>query len=193
MNFISRIIIECAKSLVEEVDDEELRQVYDYYLKYSKGEMYRINQDNKSDMELIPNLIKLEHIFVINHFKTKEECLDYLADELYRLNYVCKDFRYDIYEREKLGSTYLSSGVSFPHGIETHVKKSAIPILLLPKGVFWDEHIVYLVIMLAIKEKDMKVIIEDLPILYKKVLDYQFINNLVMLKNPKDIQNMLLK
>ena len=42
--------------------------------------------------------------------------------------------------------------------------------------------------MLAIKEEDTKEVIEDLPLLYKKVLDYQFINNLVKLSDSKDVQ-----
>ncbi len=175
------------------VDDGELREVYDYYLKYSESEMCRLNQSSKKDMNLIPTLMKSKHIYIKNDFKTKEECLDYLAHRLYELGYVDKEFRDDIYEREALGSTYLSSGVSFPHAMPTYVKESAVAVLLLPDGVFWDDHIVYLAMMLAIKEEDVREMIEDLPVLYKKVLDYQFINNLVRLDDPKDVQKMLLE
>ncbi|SKC69511.1 BglG family transcription antiterminator [Maledivibacter halophilus] len=175
------------------VDDEELREVYDYYLKYSKGEIRRLNHSKQKIMKLIPSLMNLKHIYMENDFKTKEECLDYLFQNLYEDDCVDKKFRDDIYERESLGSTYLSLGVSFPHAMPTYVRKSAISVLLLPNGVFWDEHRVYLVIMLAIKSDEIKETIKDLPVLYKKVLDYQFINNLVRLNEPEDIKKMLLE
>lgn len=77
--------------------------------------------------------------------------------------------------------------------MSTYVRESAVTVLSLPDGALWDGHRVYLVIMLAIKEEDTKEVIEDLPLLYKKVLDYQFINNLVRLNDPKDVQKMLLE
>lgn len=175
------------------VDDDELREVYGFYLKYSEGEMYRLNQTNKRNMNLIPTLMSDKYTYIENDFKTKEECLDYLVQRLYEQGCVDKKFRDDIYERESLGSTYLSSGVSFPHAMPTYVRESTVTVLLIPDGVFWDGHRVYLVIMLAIKEEDTKEVIEDLPLLYKKVLDYQFINNLVKLSDSKDVQKMLLE
>lgn len=174
------------------VDDKELREIYNYYLKYSKGEIYRLNHSAKRNMNLIPTLIDSKHIYIENDLKSKEECLDFLVQKLYEADCVYKEFRDDIYERESLGSTYLASGVSFPHAESNSVRKSTISVLLIPDGVFWDEHVVYLVIMLAIKEEDIKDIIDDLPVLYKKVLDYQFINGLVKIDSPKDIQKQLL-
>lgn len=174
------------------VDDEELREIYNYYLKYSGGQVCGLNNKQK-EMKLIPNLISLEHIYIENGLKTKDECLDYLFHKLYKAGFVGEKFRDDIYARESLGSTYLSSGVSVPHAMPTHIRKSSIPVLLLPNGVYWDNNIVHLVIMLAVKEEDMKQMIEDLPVLYKKVLDYQFVNDLVRIKNSKDIQKILLE
>lgn len=173
-------------------DEKELREIYNYYLKYSKGEIYRLNHNTKRNMNFIPTLMDSKQIYIENGFKSKEECLDFLVQKLYEVGYVCKKFRDDIYKRESLGSTYLASGVSFPHAMSASARKSAISVLLIPDGVFWDEHIVHLVIMLAYKEEDMEEIIEDLPVLYKKVLDYQFINKLVKVNDPQDIQKQLL-
>ncbi len=173
------------------VTDEELKEIYYYYLKYSESEIVRFNHSKRNSMEYITGLISLDQIHIKTDLKTKKECIEFLVDSLYAANYVYEDFKSDIYDREALGSTYLASGVSFPHALSENVREGALCILSLPEGVFWDGKLVYLVMMLAIKEEDAEQIIEDLPVLYKKVLNDQFVGEVVKLKKKSDVQNML--
>ncbi|MBS4207880.1 PRD domain-containing protein [Bacillus sp. FJAT-50079] len=172
------------------VTDEELKEVYYHYLKYSKSEIVRFNHSKRNRMGFISGLINPEHIHIQAGLKTKEECIEYLVDSLYVANYVYEDFKTNIYDREALGSTYLASGVSFPHAMSDNVRESALSILLLPEGVLWDANLVYLVMMLAIKEENVEQIIEDLPILYKRVLDDQFVSEVVKLTGTDSVQRM---
>lgn len=174
------------------VTDEELKEVYDHYLKYSESEFVRFNHSKRKRMEFISGLIDPAQIHIEKGLKTKEECIEYLVHNLGSANYVCQDFKDDIYNREALGSTYLASGVSFPHAMSDNVKKSALPVLILPEGVFWNGHLVYLVMMLAIKEANANQIIEDLPILYERVLNDQFVAKVTKLTDAEDVQKMLL-
>lgn len=175
------------------VTDEELKEVYDHYLKYSESEFVRFNHSRRKSMAFVSGLIDAEHIFIERGLKTKEECIAFLVEQLSVANCVEQSFKQDIFSREALGSTYLSAGVSFPHAMSDNVKRSALPILVLPDGVFWNGQLVYLVMMLAIKEEEADAIIEDLPILYKRVLNDQFVAQVTNLTDAEDVQSMLLR
>lgn len=174
------------------VSSDELKAVYDHYLKYSASEVVRFNQSKHQGMKFIPQIICSNLIYIKDDLKSKEESMDFLIDSLYRSNYVEADFKQDILERELLGATHLNSGVSLPHVVSGNVNESVFAILLVPEGIFWGGSLVYLVLMMAMKEEDKEQIIEDLPLLYEKVLDNQFVESLREITDPNELQKRLL-
>ncbi len=174
------------------VTDEELKAVYYHYLKYSESEIVRFTHSKKKRMKFIPDLITPGNIHVQKDIKTKGECIDYLVNALQAKGYVRESFKNNILEREMLGSTYLAAGVGFPHAMSDNVLKSALVVISIPKGLFWDDNLVHLVMMLAIKEEDVEKIIEELPMLYKRVLDDEFVASVASLSDTQAVYGMLL-
>lgn len=175
------------------VTDEEMKEVYDHYLKYSESEIVRFSQSGNCQMRFLSKLFVPELIQINSSMKTKEQCIEHLADCLYKANCVEAGFANDIFTRESLGSTYLAPGVSVPHAMTENVKRSTLCILVLPSGLHWDGLPVRLVLMLAIKEEDADLIVEELPALYKKVLNEQFVAEVANLTDVGEVRRMFLR
>lgn len=121
----------------------------------------------------------LADIKVENHLSDKGDVIAALANWLVAEGCVSADYGASMLAREAMASTYLGQGVAIPHGTRASaslVQRSAIKVMLLPKGVRWEHsEKAYLVIAIAADSK------QHLPILAQ----------LTTLLNQGDIENKL--
>ncbi|MBP1047751.1 transcription antiterminator [Enterococcus sp. BWM-S5] len=118
----------------------------------------------------LSGILKQDYLFLDKCFQNKSDCLTFLIDHLEKQGDVTKDFRVDVFEREKMGATSLESGVAIPHASPKNVRKSRICVLALDKGIVWDKYKVNMIILICIAEKDRKQIRGILSEIYQIVV-----------------------
>ena len=137
--------IKISKMLTDEDIDNILRN---YYTDYRNDNSILLNDDN--------NWVNPELIFLRKDFNSKAECLDFFISQ-YRMNNLIKDkFGESIYNREKLGDTSFSVGVSIPHADPEQVRKTSISIMTLNKKIKWGINDVNIIILFAISDNDQR-------------------------------------
>lgn len=121
---------------------------------------------------------------------TKYKALEYLGEELERLNFAQKGYMKSIVEREMKYSTYIGNGVAIPHGSHESVsliKNNAILIHHYPYGIdFENGEKVYILIGIAIKDK--KLHLDYITSLMKVVEDEELIENLILSDKKEELQ-----
>lgn len=94
---------------------------------------------------------------LFQNFTTKKAALDYLIDQQDFTDQELKEkFKASVWERENLQSTYLDNGFAIPHGSPEFVEKTAISILILDKPINWGNQKVDILVLLMIKEEDVR-------------------------------------
>lgn len=115
-------------------------------------------QKNTSKLEVTSetkNFIARNILF--QNFTTKKVALDYLIDQQDFTDQELKEkFKASVWERENLQSTYLDNGFAIPHGSPEFVEKTAISILILDKPINWGNQKVDILVLLMIKEEDVR-------------------------------------
>ncbi|NSA02413.1 mannitol/fructose-specific phosphotransferase system IIA component (Ntr-type) [Clostridium beijerinckii] len=95
-----------------------------------------------------------------------------------------------VYKREMLGGTLFEGIFGIPHGLSEFVEKSSIAIFKLNNPILWDYNcMVDVVIMLALKENDGKVVRQ----LFDTLSKTEVANKLRKSNSPKEISDILLK
>lgn len=132
-----------------------------------------------------PKLLNNSHNNIIfGHFKGKQEALNYLIEKQKFRN---KDFKQlflqSVFDREEQQSTYLDNGFAIPHGSPKFVERSSINILILDKPIDWGNQKVDIIILLMIKENDLKRVEEMMDIVMKGIKDKEwFISKMLEVK-----------
>lgn len=81
-----------------------------------------------------------ELVFVKADLASKEAVVDFLGKQLVEHGAVQPGYIQAMHRREADIGTYITEGVAIPHGTEESrslVKKAAVAVLLLPRGVDW--------------------------------------------------------
>ncbi|MCG7196810.1 BglG family transcription antiterminator [Pediococcus pentosaceus] len=95
-----------------------------------------------------------ERFFKINrNLKDKENVINYISDVFYEENITKKDYREDLFERERMSSTAFGK-IAIPHSLEMKALNTKGFIYINPHGITWGENKVYLVFALAVKKQD---------------------------------------
>ena len=141
-------------------------------------------QEKYSDHML--QLIRPEHFYANVQFKTPEECIHFLCDQLEKDGYVRPEFFDSVMNRENVSSTSFVYNFAIPHAIEPSVSKSNIAVMILKKPIEWGQFQVKIVFLLAVKNSDnntMKLFFEYLMNLSN---DIGKLSNLLECKNYKE-------
>ena len=135
------------------------------------------------------------------HFKTREEYLTFMGNELLKRDYIDADYIVDVKKREKFSNTAFTDFLAVPHSISVNSKKSFAFIVKSVDKMPWDEHKVNFIILIGISkenqnQKSFRIILDVLienfssPKKVSKLLktdDFDsFINELI---ETQDIQN----
>lgn len=117
-----------------------------------------LNENNRN--EKISQYINKDLIFTGLTFSNKEVFLNFSIDKIEETELVTNSFRKSIFDREKIGSTGLESGVALPHADPSTIIKSHIAIFSLKNEIEWEETKVKLVIFVNFNDQDINEIKE---------------------------------
>jgi len=89
-------------------------------------------------------------------FKTKEDILEFLTEQLKSKNFMNDEAKASVFEREEASPTEIGNLVAIPHPIYNDPPVSSIAVLILDKPIMWDEHHVQLVFLISIAKSQFK-------------------------------------
>ena len=177
------------------INDEDLINIMSVYTnKVLKPERLELlSGSNKAETPIIakyidPSLIKLDKTY-----SSKEECLDSMITELENNEFVDPLFRISIFNREKMGSTSLETGVALPHADPDKVNIPSISITTLKKPIKWGDVNISLVIMVALSEQEIDQFSTAISEVYKLVDRKEKVNEIVSIKSVADFMKLFQK
>lgn len=155
------------------ITDDDLINIYTFYLKYSDTEFKPNKRIVNFDNEKYINMIDLNYIeFAPDNITNKRDCLNFMISRLEKNNIVTEKFRESVFDRENLGNSIVQKNIAIPHGITSEVKQSKISILLFKNPIKWEGELkVSLVILLSITENEISKTRELLSRFYKSIIN----------------------
>lgn len=112
----------------------------------------RIFNKKISDLAEITTFFNKDNFYIDKDFDTKEECINFLADEAIKKGLINEGTKASIFEREEMSSTSIGDLTAIPHPISTGTKESFISILVLNKPIMWGDFLVQVVFLLNIEK-----------------------------------------
>lgn len=103
----------------------------------------------------ITTFFNKDNFYIGKNFETKEECINFLADEAIKKGLMNNNAKMSIFEREEMSSTSIGDLVAIPHPIYNECGTSFISILILNKPIIWDDLFVQVVFLLNVEKGKM--------------------------------------
>jgi len=148
----------CVSTLVDEADILHIR----HFLSEYKIKSNDFETTNNSDMELqnkynIKNIITPDYCFIDEGNSSYLETIKKYASIMENKCLVKPGFCENILQREQKDSTIIGNGITIPHSHEDFVLSPKICIIKLNKPIIWNEENIDLIIILALKFKDVSI------------------------------------
>lgn len=86
----------------------------------------------------------------------EEDIIHFMCQQMQERHVISDDFLESVMQREKFSSTSFSVGIAIPHTLQVPSKKSCIAISMLKKPIQWGSYEVSIVLLLAMREQDQK-------------------------------------
>jgi transcriptional regulator with AAA-type ATPase domain/transcriptional regulatory protein LevR len=136
------------------------------------------------------NVIDEELIQIKDDIFTKSDLIEEMCNLLIAKGKVKEKFTISVYKREMMGGTLFEGTFGIPHGLSEFVVKSSLAIFKLNNPILWDYNCkVDVVIMLALKESDMKIVRQ----LFDTILEAEIAHRIRQANSAKEISEILLK
>lgn len=150
--------IVCVSTLVNETDILHIRKFLSEY-KIKNADFGTITN---RDMELeniynINNIITLDYCFIDEGNISYLEIIKKYASIMENKRLVKPGFCENILQREKRDSTIIGNGITIPHSHEDFVISPKICIIKLKNPIIWNDENIDLIIILALKFKDVSI------------------------------------
>lgn len=116
--------------------------------------------------EQINSLMKYydERLFFVDvDFRTKEEVLKFMVDEISRVKKVPKSFYSSVMKREKQAVTEFGNLVAIPHPNRALSQETFVAVAILKKPIIWEKRKVQFVYLMSIENNENK----NLQLFYK--------------------------
>lgn len=104
-------------------------------------------------LEFFSDLFDERFFFTDCIFKSKNECITFLCDQLKKSGYVSDNYIDNVLMRESISSTEFK-GLAVPHALNQKANKTIISVALFKDGLKWDTEMIYIVLMPAVTEKN---------------------------------------
>lgn len=145
---IEKVPIIRVGSLINNNDLKKIAEKYAnfFYVDEISDELYRF--------EYIDQYIESKYIYWNMDFHTKEECLHSLMTDFKNSQCVTDGFEQSVFDREKIGTTALDSGVAIPHASVEYVLQTRIVIMNLNHKIQWNDKKVDVVVLICISKDD---------------------------------------
>lgn len=124
---------------------------------------------------------------------SKESILHQMCIPMEQADYVDAHFESSVLAREKLSSTSFQYGFALPHALNMEARQSCISVAILNQSVLWNEYPVRLVILLAIKDKDRKLLRVFFDWFTEVVSDSLKMSRLLQAKNREEFLECILE
>jgi len=143
-----------------------------------------INECNKIKNEIITDTIYAtflnDNLFFRNeNIRNKDETLKFLTDQMIEQNIVEADFYSNVIQREELSSTCFFNSFAIPHGLYFNAKKSRCCILLSDEGIIWDDSLIHIVILIAVKYNDRHIFMKMYDSIIQALQNQKKLNEIV--------------
>lgn len=100
--------------------------------------------------ETILGLFDKKNFYIDMDFSTKEECINFLADQGIKHGIMNEEIKQSIFEREEMSSTAIGDFAAVPHPIGTDQAMSSVSIMILNNPVMWGGMPVKVIFLLNI-------------------------------------------
>lgn len=111
--------------------------------------------------------LSAENVITGSVLESKYDAIRLIAEKMLALGYVSASYYDALVAREEKVSTYLTNGVSIPHGVNEAkelVIKTGVVVLQIPQGVLWNENgdIAHLIVGIAASGDDHLTLLQNL-------------------------------
>ena len=103
----------------------------------------------------VKDLFDRDLFFTDLKFKTKEEVIEFMGDELLNKGVIDSDMKNSFFDREKIATTEIGNMVALPHGANGKILKNKIAVGILKKPIHWTLGDVRLILILAIDKDEI--------------------------------------
>lgn len=124
---------------------------------------------------------------------TPKKVLNFMSDELYHAGLVEQSFKDAVLKREELSPTSFIYSFAVPHPLNAQSKESKISVALLKKPIQWGEFQVKLILLLAIREEEQKILRTFFDWLSNIVSDSKKLSSLMKVKSYDEFINHIIE
>ncbi|MCY6369883.1 BglG family transcription antiterminator [Clostridium ganghwense] len=171
-------------TLVDEVDILKIRSSIKN-IQISACEKKIKENEEVNDKELnTKKIINQELCFIENEKREFDEIIQYYGQLMMDKGYVKEGFCRNVLEREKKASTVIGKGIAIPHSKPEYVEESKVCIIKLENPIIRNNQEINIIIILAIKFKDISTTRAFFKNLYS-VLDNELLIDKIKKTNDK--------
>lgn len=131
----------------------------------------------------IKTMMEARFFYVNLDLNNPKDVVSFISDELYQAGLVDQSFKDAVLRREELSPTSFVYSFAVPHPLNAQSKESKISVALLKKPIQWGEYQVKLVLLLAIREDEQKILCTFFDWLSNMVNDPKKLSYLMKVKN----------
>ena len=131
--------------------------------------------------------------FKSNDFGNKEDVIRFLGQNVIDYGLCEEGFVESVLEREQLSSTCFFDTFAIPHALDMNATHTMICVLTSESGIQWDDHVIHIVLMLAVQQNDRKKFMELYNGIVQTLEKPEKVNKLVLSDNLMDFLNQLLE
>nr|WP_281495040.1 PTS sugar transporter subunit IIA [Streptococcus uberis] len=150
-----------------------------------------INNYDFVNQSLIRNLIG-NRIYLSKDCRNVTDSIYYLVNNNLSKENHTKEFLESIFDREKLGSTSVYTGIALPHSSPNTVQCSQLSFLSLKNPILWGDNMIKVIMLIAIKEGEEELYKDALIYIYSKIDNQVFINQLANANTSEEFMEVLL-
>ena len=124
---------------------------------------------------------------------TRKDVINYICDEIEKVEEIPTDFREAVFEREKIAQTEFGNYVAIPHPCRTLSKRTFAYVAILKEPIIWESQEVQVVFLISIEDKPSKEIQKFYKITSKLLINKQYISELIKNNNFTTLTKLLHK
>lgn len=143
--------------------------------------------------KMMEHLTKRKLFYRKERVRDAKEAIVYLCDKLIKKGLADENYKRDVMKRERISSTSFVQGFAVIHSIEVTTSESCIATLTLSNPVQWGNFEVRLVILLAIREEDNRLLSIFFDWLSNLVMDSQKLSALLSAKDQNEFIRSILE
>lgn len=113
-------------------------------------------QRTRKDQQLLLTYFHEKLFFKRTDLDNKEAVIRFLGQKIIDFGLAKDGFIESVWKREQMSSTCFFETFAIPHAIELNANKTMFCVLVNPKGIKWDNHMIHLVFMITVQRNDRK-------------------------------------